>query len=101
VSCQLLFEELVYEVNLPALRRLHFVLQRRLDLERSHKLAGPMQLRVAPNSQNGLMVGDYIATAFTSGVPHGVFAVASDKIEKDRPEKAVPPSKRAAKRSSK
>jgi hypothetical protein len=30
-----------------------------------------------PNSQNGLMVGDYIATAFTNGVPHGVFAVAS------------------------
>ena len=29
-----------------------------------------------PTSQNGLMVGDYIATAFTNGVPHGVFAVA-------------------------
>jgi hypothetical protein len=103
------------------------------------RLAGPMQLGWLPNSQNGLMVGDYIATAFTSGVPHGVFAVAvaksgtkfreamntaqgltvaedgpqfssandkplhnlSDKIEKDRPEKAVPPSKRAAKRSVK
>jgi hypothetical protein len=104
------------------------------------KLAGPMQLSWLPNSQNGLMVGDYIATAFTNGVPHGVFAVAaaksgttfneamntaqglsvpetgpqfssagdkplhnlSDVIEKERPEKAVaPPSKRAAKRSSK
>jgi len=41
------------------------------------QLAGPMQLTWLPNSQNGLMVGDYIATAFTNGVPHGVFAVAS------------------------
>ena len=103
------------------------------------KLAGPMQLGWLPNSQNGLMVGDYIATAFSNGVPHGVFAVAfaksgttfneamntaqgltvaedgpqlssandkplhnlSDVIEKERPEKAVPPSKRAAKRSAK
>jgi len=103
-------------------------------------LAGPMQLKWLPNSQNGLMVGDYIATAFNNGVPHGVFAVAaaksgstfdeamytaqgltvpeggpqlcsagdkplhhlSDVIEKERPEKGViPPSKRAAKRSSK
>jgi hypothetical protein len=40
-------------------------------------LAGPMQLSWLPNSQNGLMVGDYIATAFTNGVPHGVFAVAT------------------------
>jgi len=39
-------------------------------------LTGPMQLGWLPNSQNGLMVGDYIATAFTNGVPHGVFAVA-------------------------
>ena len=103
------------------------------------KLAGPMQVGWLPNSQNGLMVGDYIATAFNNGVPHGVFAVAfsksgttfreamhtaqgltvaedgpqfssandkplhnlSDKIEKERPEKAVPPSKRAARRSAK
>jgi hypothetical protein len=103
-------------------------------------LAGPMSLSWLPNSQNGLMVGDYIATAFTSGVPHGVFAVAaaksgttfneamytaqgltvpeiapqlssagdkplhhlSDKIEKETPEKGiVPPSRRAAKSSSK
>jgi len=42
-------------------------------------LAGPMQLSWLPNSQNGLMVGDYIATAFNSGVPHGVFAVAYAK----------------------
>jgi hypothetical protein len=40
-------------------------------------LAGPMQLGWLPNSQNGLMVGDYIATVFTNGVPHGAFAVAS------------------------
>jgi len=40
-------------------------------------LTGPMQLNWLPNSQNGLMVGDYIATAFTNGVPHGIFAVAS------------------------
>ena len=97
-----------------------------------------MQLGWLPNSQNGLMVGDYIATAFTNGIPHGVFAVAfaksgtmfreatdtaqglkvsengpqfssagdkplhnlSDKLEKERPEKAIPPSKRA-RRSSK
>ena len=40
-------------------------------------LTGPMQLSWLPNSQNGLMVGDYIATAFTNGVPRGIFAVAS------------------------
>ena len=43
-------------------------------------LTGPMQLGWLPNSQNGLMVGDYIATAFTNGVPHGVFAVARRKF---------------------
>jgi hypothetical protein len=104
------------------------------------RLAGPMQLKWLPNSQNGLMVADYIATAFNNGIPHGVFAVAaaksgttfneamftaqgltvpetgpqlssagdkplhklSDVLDKERPEKGtVPPSKRAAKRSSK
>ncbi len=45
----------------------------------SVKLAGPMKLHWLPNSQNGLMVGDYIATAFSNGVPHGVFAVAGAK----------------------
>jgi len=35
-----------------------------------------MELAWLPKSQNGLMVGDYIATAFTNGVPHGIFAVA-------------------------
>jgi hypothetical protein len=39
-------------------------------------LTGPMQLGWLPNSQNGLMVGDYVATVFTNDVPHGVFAVA-------------------------
>jgi hypothetical protein len=39
-------------------------------------LTGAMELAWLPDSQNGLMVGDYIATAFTNGVPHGVFAVA-------------------------
>jgi hypothetical protein len=43
------------------------------------KLAGPMKVSWLPNSQNGLMVGDYIATAFSNGVPHGVFAVAAAK----------------------
>jgi len=38
--------------------------------------AAPMMLSWLPTSQNGLMVGDYIATAFVNGVPHGVFAVA-------------------------
>lgn len=45
----------------------------------SVRLAGPMQLTWLPNSQNGLMVGDYIATVFSNGVPHGVFAVAAAK----------------------
>jgi hypothetical protein len=40
-------------------------------------ITGPIQLSWLPNSQNGLMVGDYIATAFTNGVPHGAFAVAT------------------------
>ena len=40
-------------------------------------LTGPVQLTWLPQSQNGLMVGDYIATTFVSGVPHGVFAVAT------------------------
>ena len=39
-----------------------------------------MKLAWLPNSQNGWMVGDYIATAFTNGVPHGVFAVAAAKV---------------------
>jgi hypothetical protein len=42
-------------------------------------LTGAMQLTWLPNSQNGLMVGDYIATAFNNGIPHGVFAVAAAK----------------------
>ncbi len=39
-------------------------------------LAGPMQLSWLPTSNSGYMVGDYVATAFNNGVPHGVFAVA-------------------------
>ena len=42
-------------------------------------IAGPMELTWLPKSQNGLMVGDYIATAFTGGAPHGMFAVAAAK----------------------
>ena len=38
-----------------------------------------MQLSWLPDSQNGLMVGDYIATVFTNGAPHGVFAIAAAK----------------------
>ena len=40
--------------------------------------AAPMALSWLPNSQNGLMVGDYIATAFVNGLPYGVFAVAQE-----------------------
>lgn len=99
-------------------------------------LTGAMQLSWLPNSQNGLMVGDYIATAFTNGVPHGVFAVAqpnagttfneatytaqrlavsaagrqlsaakdhplhklSDRIERETPEKGIPPQRRRMRR---
>jgi hypothetical protein len=98
-------------------------------------MTGAMLLSWLPNSQNGLMVGDYIATAFTNGVPHGIFAVAqansgttfneamytgqgltvaranqrssrfdkplhnlSDRIEKEVPEKGVPPLRRRARR---
>jgi hypothetical protein len=42
-------------------------------------LTGAMQLASLPDSQHGLMVGDYIATVFTDGIPHGVFAVAQAK----------------------
>ena len=41
------------------------------------QLAGPMTLSWLPPSQNGLMVADYIAVAFSNGQPFGVFAVAS------------------------
>ena len=130
----------VLEGTCQSLRGLHFVAQRRVDLEHAHNAFRTDALGWLPNSQNGLMVGDYIATAFNNGVPHGVFEVAaaksgtkfneatntaqgltvpeagpqlssagdkplhnlSDVIEKERPEKGiVPPSKRAAKRSSK
>lgn len=37
--------------------------------------AAAMDLNWLANSQFGPMVGDYIATAFSNGVPHGVFAV--------------------------
>lgn len=43
------------------------------------RLTGAMHLPWLPNSQNGLMVGDYIATVFNNGIPHGVFAVAAAK----------------------
>jgi hypothetical protein len=102
-------------------------------------MTGAMLLSWLPNSQNGLMVGDYISTAFINGVPHGIFAVAqanagttfseaiytgqgltvsaagsqrsakadralhnlSDKIEKEAPEKGLPPLRRRARRSAK
>jgi hypothetical protein len=35
-----------------------------------------MQLSWLPQSQNGLMVADYLAVAYSSGNPFGVFAVA-------------------------
>jgi len=43
---------------------------------KGQKLAGPMQLSWLPESQNGLMVADYLAVAFSNGNPFGVFAVA-------------------------
>jgi hypothetical protein len=39
-------------------------------------LAGPMQLSWLPESQNGLMVADYLAVAYSNGNPFGVFALA-------------------------
>src|SRR6202035_2886977 len=40
------------------------------------ELAGPMELTWLPQSQNGLMVADYLAVAYANGNPFGVFAVA-------------------------
>jgi hypothetical protein len=40
-------------------------------------LAGPMQLTWLPQSQNGLMVADYLAVAYSKAKPFGVFAVAN------------------------
>jgi hypothetical protein len=40
-------------------------------------LAGPMNLNWLPQSQNGLMVGDYIATTFVNANAWCVFAVAN------------------------
>jgi hypothetical protein len=39
-------------------------------------LAGPMELSWLPETQNGLMVADYLAVAYANGNPFGVFAVA-------------------------
>ena len=38
-----------------------------------------MQLDWIANSQNGLMVGDYISTSYVNGKAFGVFAVAQAK----------------------
>ena len=40
-------------------------------------LAGPMKLDWLPQSQNGLMVGDYITTGFINDLAWSVFAVAN------------------------
>ena len=40
------------------------------------QLAGPMNLSWLPQSQNGLMVADYLAVDYSNGKPFGVFAVA-------------------------
>ncbi len=42
-------------------------------------LAGPMSLSWLPNSQNGLMVADYLSVSYANGQPFGVFAVAKAK----------------------
>jgi BNR repeat-like domain len=39
-------------------------------------MAGPMSLSWLPSTSSGVMVGDYIATAFSGGHAHTVFAVA-------------------------
>jgi len=39
-------------------------------------LAGPMLLSWLPNTSSGVMVGDYVATAFSNGHAYTVFAVA-------------------------
>jgi hypothetical protein len=39
-------------------------------------LAGPMQLSWLPQSQDGLMVTDYLAVSYSKGKPFGVFVVA-------------------------
>jgi hypothetical protein len=66
-------------IHLHAQRGLHFVTQWRNNMECRAEALRPHAAHVAAQSQNGLMVGDYIATAFTNGVPHGVFAVAAAK----------------------
>lgn len=38
-------------------------------------LAGPMSLSWLPDSQNGLMVADYLSVSYVNGQPFGVFAV--------------------------
>src|SRR5581483_8798881 len=43
-------------------------------------LAGPMSLSWLPDSQNGLMVGDYFAVDFSNGKPFGVVAVANSPV---------------------
>jgi len=40
------------------------------------ELAGPMSLNWLAPSQNGQMVADYLAVAYSNGNPYGVFAVA-------------------------
>jgi hypothetical protein len=40
------------------------------------ELAGPMELSWLPETQDGLMVADYLAVAYANGNPFGVFAVA-------------------------
>ncbi|HKD86070.1 MAG TPA: sialidase family protein [Terriglobales bacterium] len=39
-------------------------------------LGGPMMLSWLPITSSGVMVGDYVATAYANGSPFGVFAVA-------------------------
>jgi len=41
------------------------------------QLAGPMQLKWLPVSDNGYMVADYIGVTYNNGNPYGVFAVAT------------------------
>ncbi len=42
-------------------------------------VAGPMSLSWLPDTRTGLMVGDYMATAYSNNQPRAVFAVAQSK----------------------
>ena len=44
------------------------------------QLAGSMSLNWLPDTDLGLMVGDYISTSYSASTAHGIFAVAQAKV---------------------